>query len=192
MKRLLLIAAALFLPVCAHASQWYYVNLGDVPVGSPRQCIAIHGDQDPATSLTAALGSKNIRTDMDMTLADGSQFMVFDHNGTKYAFATTVERCMAVRNQLERQFAEISANQDKWYVAQYRGDCVQLSAMFSGVKTPAELHKAMTRKGSHLSLERRGDDIALLSDDLGHYPPLVMVHGLAKCEASSAAILAAQ
>lgn len=192
MKSLLLIVAMLLVASAAHAEQWYYVNLGTGQAAAKPACIALPGGQNPVASMTATLGAQGIHTDMDMTDADGSRFMILDHQGSNYAFATTVKRCIAVRQQIRQQIARASAGEDRWYVAQYRGDCVELSATFSGVHTPTELHKAMTRKGANLLLERRGPDVALLIDGSGHYPPMVMVHGLARCEANSAALIAAQ
>lgn len=192
MKRLLIIAAALLASGAAHAEQWYYVNFDNGPGGSQNGCVAVPEGRDPAGSIAAVIGHQTIQTDRDMTLADGSRLMILSVNDQKYAYATTVKTCLALRDEIARQSASAAAGRDKWYVAQYRGDCVELSSEFSGVSTPAELHKAMTRNGSHLSLDRRGDDIALLTDDFGHYPPLVMVHGLARCQSSDAAQLASQ
>lgn len=191
MKRLLFTLAALILSASAHAEQWYYINF-DSQTGSPKECVAVPNGQDPVTSLRTIFGPQDIAVNRDTTLADGSRLMILAMKDQDSAYATTIETCHALRQQIAQSVAAALAGRDMWYVAQYRGDCVKLSAEFSGVSTPDELHKAMTRNGSHLSLERRGEDIAMLTDDFGHYPPLVMVRGLARCEASNAALLASQ
>jgi hypothetical protein len=192
MRRLFFIAAALLAAGAARADQWYYVDFEGIPVGSPNECIAVPSGQDPVSSMKAVLGPVHITVLRDEKFADGSRFMNVTLQNKNSAYTTTVARCHQVRKEIAQEVAIALAGQDKWYVAQYRGDCVELSDAFSGMSTPEQLHKAMTRRGRQLSLKRGSKDIVLMTDDLGHYPPLVMVRGLARCRSSSAAQIASQ
>lgn len=193
MRQLFLIAAMLLACASAHAGQWFYIDFANAPVGSQQECIRVPNGLDPIPAMQAVLGPIELTIQKDTTYPDGSrQIVVTGQGGNASTYATTATRCHEIRAEAHRAVAVYLAGQNKWYVAQYRGDCVELADSFASMNTPDQLHKVMTSHGAQLSLEKRGEDIALLIDDSGHSPPLVMVRGLARCQQSNAALIASQ
>lgn len=170
-------------PAAALADTWYYVSLSADAKRVDQQCVRLPGDTTPAASLSQHASDISILS--DKTTADQSRVLVLaSRTGSKYAFTSTVKACQAFRAPI---LAEASRRKvldmQQWYVAQLtRGDCVPIREMFGGVTTPEALHRQMTKDGTPMSLERRGDSVRLISFDRQNVPPLHLVKGEGMCE----------
>jgi hypothetical protein len=178
------ISACMFAwPAAARADTWYYVSFSADAKRVDQQCVRLPGDTTPAASLSQHAGDISILS--DKTRADQSRVLVLStRSGSKYAFTSTMKACQAFRAPI---LAESSRRKvldtQQWYVAQLtRGDCIPMREMFGGVGTPEALHRQMTKDGTPMSLERRGDSIRLISFDRRSVPPLHLVKGEGMCE----------
>ena len=176
-------ACVLAWPTAAIADTWYYVNFSPEAKQVDQQCIRLPADTTPQASLAKYPGGSVIVS--DKTAADQSRVLVLSTGSrTRYAFASTVKACRVFRAPILAEAARRkSLDTQNWYVAQLtHGNCIPMREMFGGVATPEALHRQMTKDGTHISLERSGDGVRLLSFDGRDVPPLHLVNGQAACE----------
>ena len=176
-------ACVLAWPAAAIADTWYYVNFSPDAKQVDQQCVRLPADTTPQASLSKSAGGSVIVS--DKTTTDQSRVLVLSTgSGTKYAFTSTVKACQVFRAPILAEAARRkSLDTQNWYVAQLtHADCIPMREMFGGVATPEALHRQMTKDGTQMSLERRGDGVRLLSFDGRDVPPLHLVKGQAACE----------
>jgi hypothetical protein len=177
MNRILLILSGLLISGAAHANdaetRFYQQTVYMIEPASSTQtdCAALPGrpsslwGNQEAVKETDTYGKSGRMLRVSGVHEDGSR--------TDYWFFLDRSECMLAAAEIRNE---------PWYVAQYRGDCVRMEDSFRNMHTPEAVHAVMTRNGSHIELQHRGPDIAILLGASGRVPPLVMVRGLQRCE----------